>query len=77
MPVSSLSDVIYIVSDLGVEEPVVATPWRCWGGSIVQRSLESSNVNVVEEMVNMIETQQAYEVSFLKRSRQWTACFAS
>jgi flagellar basal-body rod protein FlgG len=25
--------------------------------------LEASNVNVVEEMVNMIETQRAYEVN--------------
>jgi len=25
--------------------------------------LESSNVNVVEEMVNMIETQRAYEMN--------------
>lgn len=32
-------------------------------GSIVQGSLESSNVNVVEELVNMIETQRAYEMN--------------
>lgn len=32
-------------------------------GSVVQGSLESSNVNVVEELVNMIETQRAYEVN--------------
>jgi flagellar basal-body rod protein FlgG len=25
--------------------------------------LEASNVNVVEEMVNMIETQRAYEIN--------------
>ena len=29
----------------------------------VQGSLESSNVNVVQELVDMIETQRAYEVS--------------
>jgi flagellar basal-body rod protein FlgG len=29
----------------------------------VQGSLESSNVNVVEELVNMIETQRAYEMN--------------
>jgi flagellar basal-body rod protein FlgG len=28
-----------------------------------QGSLEASNVNVVEEMVNMIETQRAYEIN--------------
>ena len=30
---------------------------------LVQGSLESSNVNVVEELVNMIETQRAYEMN--------------
>ena len=32
-------------------------------GSIEQGSLEASNVNVVEELVDMIETQRAYEVN--------------
>lgn len=32
-------------------------------GTIAQGSLESSNVNVVEELVNMIETQRAYEMN--------------
>ena len=32
-------------------------------GIIRQGTLEASNVNVVEEMVNMIETQRAYEVN--------------
>ena len=32
-------------------------------GSIYQGALETSNVNVVEEMVNMIETQRAYEIN--------------
>ncbi len=32
-------------------------------GSLQQGFLESSNVNVVEELVNMIETQRAYEVN--------------
>src|SRR5580700_2113539 len=32
-------------------------------GTIVQGSVESSNVNVVEELVNMIETQRAYEMN--------------
>jgi flagellar basal-body rod protein FlgG len=32
-------------------------------GSIRSGSLESSNVNVVEELVDMIETQRAYEVN--------------
>ena len=29
----------------------------------MQGSLESSNVNIVEELVDMIETQRAYEVN--------------
>ena len=32
-------------------------------GTLVQGSLESSNVNVVEELVSMIETQRAYETN--------------
>jgi flagellar basal-body rod protein FlgG len=32
-------------------------------GSLDQNALEASNVNVVEEMVNMIETQRAYEMN--------------
>jgi flagellar basal-body rod protein FlgG len=32
-------------------------------GLLVQGSLESSNVNVVEELVSMIETQRAYEMN--------------
>ena len=32
-------------------------------GTLVQGSLESSNVNVVEEMVNMIQIQRAYEMN--------------
>ena len=32
-------------------------------GTVLQGSFESSNVNVVEELVNMIETQRAYEMN--------------
>jgi flagellar basal-body rod protein FlgG len=32
-------------------------------GLLVQGSLESSNVNIVEEMVNMIQAQRAYEIN--------------
>jgi flagellar basal-body rod protein FlgG len=32
-------------------------------GTLVQGMLESSNVNVVEELVSMIETQRAYEMN--------------
>jgi len=39
------------------------TPGLTGLGSLAQGSLESSNVNVVEELVNMIETQRAYEMN--------------
>ena len=38
-------------------------PTQQGNGQLIQGALESSNVNVVEEMVNMIETQRAYEVN--------------
>jgi flagellar basal-body rod protein FlgG len=43
--------------------PQTGTPGLNGLGSLVQGSLEASNVNVVEEMVNMIETQRAYEMN--------------
>ncbi len=43
--------------------PQTGAPGQSGLGSMVQGSLESSNVNVVEELVNMIETQRAYEMN--------------
>jgi len=43
--------------------PVVGTPGEDEFGAVFQGSLETSNVNVVEELVNMIETQRAYEMN--------------
>ncbi len=43
--------------------PRVATPGLDGLGTLIQGSLESSNVNVAEELVNMIETQRAYEMN--------------
>ncbi len=43
--------------------PQTGTPGLSGLGSLVQGSLESSNFNVVEELVNMIETQRAYEMN--------------
>ena len=43
--------------------PQAGTPGLTGLGNLVQGSVESSNVNVVEEMVNMIETQRAYEMN--------------
>ena len=43
--------------------PQVLAPGLNGAGTIMQGTLEASNVNVVEEMVNMIETQRAYEIN--------------
>ncbi|EAS47809.1 flagellar basal-body rod protein FlgG (distal rod protein) [marine gamma proteobacterium HTCC2207] len=44
-------------------DPLVVLPGADGAGMLMQGALEASNVNVVEEMVNMIETQRAYEVN--------------
>ena len=43
--------------------PQTGTPGLTGLGSLIQSSLEGSNVNTVEELVNMIETQRAYEMN--------------
>jgi flagellar basal-body rod protein FlgG len=40
-----------------------STPGLNGTGSLQQGALEGSNVNVVEELVNMIETQRSYEMN--------------
>jgi flagellar basal-body rod protein FlgG len=39
------------------------TPGTNGAGALMQGYVETSNVNVVEEMVNMIQTQRAYEIN--------------
>lgn len=43
--------------------PNTANPGANGLGTLLQGSLESSNVNVVEELVRLIETQRAYEMN--------------
>ena len=43
--------------------PIVGAPQDVGLGRTIQGALEASNVNVVTELVSMIETQRAYEVS--------------
>ncbi|MEI7446047.1 MAG: flagellar basal-body rod protein FlgG, partial [Burkholderiales bacterium] len=43
--------------------PTVGTPGLNGHGSISQGYVETSNVNVVEELVSMIQTQRAYEIN--------------
>jgi len=57
-----------VVENLYIESaasgsPQTGTPGLNGLGSLIQGSVESSNVNVVEELVNMIETQRAYEMN--------------
>jgi flagellar basal-body rod protein FlgG len=43
--------------------PSTNTPGTNGSGLLVQGYVETSNVNVVEELVNMIQTQRAYEIN--------------
>ena len=43
--------------------PTVGTPGLNGLGTLLQGSVEQSNVNVVQELVSMIETQRAYEMN--------------
>lgn len=43
--------------------PVVGTPGLDGFGNVYGGALETSNVNVVTELINMIETQRAYEMN--------------
>lgn len=52
-----------LVETDGSGGPIVANPLEQGFGKLVQGALEASNVNVVQELVDMIETQRAYEVS--------------
>lgn len=43
--------------------PIAGTPGQNGIGELLQGTLESSNVDIVEEMVNMITTQRTYEMN--------------
>ncbi|WP_261842438.1 flagellar basal-body rod protein FlgG [Aliamphritea ceti] len=43
--------------------PILNNPGEGGTGALLQGSLEGSNVNAVEELVNLITTQRAYEVN--------------
>jgi len=53
----------FLVESPSSGPPVVANPFEGGFGKLLQGSLEGSNVNVVQQLVDMIETQRAYEVS--------------
>ncbi len=43
--------------------PTTNTPGMNGAGLLIQNYVETSNVNVAEELVNMIQTQRAYEIN--------------
>jgi flagellar basal-body rod protein FlgG len=53
----------FYVESVASGPPILENPFAAGFGKLVQGSLEASNVNVVQELVDMIETQRAYEVN--------------
>ena len=53
----------FLVETQSSGEAVIGNPLAEGAGKLLQGSLEASNVNVVQQLVEMIETQRAYEVS--------------
>ncbi len=53
----------FVVETSASGAPTVAAPLAQGLGKLMQGALEASNVNVVQQLVEMIETQRAYEVS--------------
>lgn len=58
----TVGDNLYLETDQS-GTPVIGAPAEQNRGQLVQKSLESSNVELVREMVDMITTQRAYEVN--------------
>ena len=44
-------------------QPLIGTPGSDGYGEVHQGFLESSNVDIVQEMVNMITAQRSYEIN--------------
>lgn len=44
-------------------QPATGTPGANGLGTVMQGFVETSNVNIVQELVNMIQTQRAYEMN--------------
>ena len=51
------------VSTVSSGAPTTLTPGTSGVGYLSQGELESSNVNIVDEMINMIAAQRAYETN--------------
>jgi flagellar basal-body rod protein FlgG len=57
----SLGDNLYTVTDAS-GQPIINAPSEDGMGTLSQGYLETSNVQIVDEMVNMITAQRAYEI---------------
>jgi flagellar basal-body rod protein FlgG len=57
-----IGDNMYVETE-GSGAPIIGTPGMNGFGEINQGYLESSNVDIVEEMVSMISAQRAYEIN--------------
>lgn len=57
----SLGGNLYATSDAS-GDPVISIPSEEGAGTIMQKYTEGSNVQMVDEMVNMISAQRAYEI---------------
>jgi flagellar basal-body rod protein FlgG len=53
----------FVIETAASGAPVEGIPYEGGFGKLQQGYLESSNVNVVQQLADMIETQRAYEVS--------------
>ena len=56
-----VSNLFYQTASSG--DPINGTPGQDGLGQLKQGMLENSNVDIVQEMVNMITTQRAYEMN--------------
>ena len=59
---NSIGRNLYVQSDAS-GDPITGTPGEEGYGTLAQGYLEMSNVSVVDEMVNMITAQRAYEIN--------------
>lgn len=58
----SIGDNLYVESTSS-GQPIIGTPGSQGFGEVNQGFLESSNVDIVEEMISMIAAQRAYEIN--------------
>lgn len=53
----------FLIETAASGQAQISAPYTDGAGKLVQGALEASNVNVVQELIDMIEAQRAYEVN--------------